>query len=104
MGINLDELEKLARAVPFPQWSARNADGRWLVLADDPDDDGPWHLCEMAKHIVDDEEGEIAAAFIAAANPAVVLELIERVRHAEQRAASAEDAYSRQRWPDTTGA
>jgi hypothetical protein len=78
--LDLDALEKAAKAAGGDKWEESDADG--YVFGSDGDsvcvchaNMGAWPEPIFPEH---------RAAFIAAANPAAVLELIERLRRAEQ--------------------
>lgn len=81
--IDLDELERLAKAATPGPWHERTIDGsNWSI--DDENDD---QVCQMAQrgsftHQIKTNHAERHAntAFVVAANPAVILELIRRVR------------------------
>ena len=82
--IDLDALEAAALAATPGEWCFGSF-GRLLVvpmIADNPDKHSP--ICDLGEqHFPSHTEPYANAAYIAAANPAVVIELIRRLRAAE---------------------
>ena len=83
MSVDLDEIQRLAKAATTGEWKHRdkldNGTPHCDVIAIQPDD---WCIVAGSDPSLWDMESA-DAAFIAAANPAVVLELIARLRAAE---------------------
>lgn len=82
--IDLDALEAAALAATPGEWCFGSF-GRLLVvpmIADNPDKHSP--ICDLGEqHFPSHTEPYANAAYIAAANPAVVIELIRRLAHPE---------------------
>ena len=84
MTVDLEELKRLAKAA---------TPGPWQVSLNGSGEDG-WVEDSNSQYLTTGYEGEMAAKdvrFIAAANPAAVLALIERVEEAERHAAFLTD-------------
>lgn len=95
MAVDLDELERLARAATPGPWTWDNAKGNEAFhlegAADNYDDREILHAISgtiYSEHSSDPAcigVAEKHKAYISAVNPTVILELIERVRRAEAR-------------------
>ena len=83
--IDLDALEAAALAIPPGRWKRRKGfDSDTVeIYRQDRSIKKPFFPGELAVVPTSDKEGKAVAKFIVAANPAVVLELIRRLRAAE---------------------
>lgn len=84
--IELDELERLAKAATPGPWKLRNGfeNGTKEVFRPDSKVKRPFEVVELATVGTTSPKGKACAKFIAAANPDTVLELVRRLREAEK--------------------
>ena len=96
MPIDIDALEEHAKAATQGEWFHRTAPGRQgFVQVDVPGTAMAYGLELLGDDYTgygDDEQRELDCAFVAAANPRVVLELIHRLRMAETTIAQPQGA------------
>ncbi len=96
--MTLDDLEALARAATPGPWTGPRVTDQWPpgwlgVYACDDEDGQPYEVIGTTGHALADltvEQDQANARFIAAANPATILALVDRVRRLERVARSAE--------------
>lgn len=94
MKLNLDELERRAKSAGGQEWTLTiDATGDAFLSAENSE-----YVAEVGAV---GEDGIVSdyGKFIAAANPAVVLELVRRLREAEARVAELEAELSDDHWP-----
>ena len=103
--IDLDEIERLARALPQEELHVRSYE---------PEDGGPtiWQVYTERDESVEatlaelwsgEHDREAWAKYIAALNPAAVLELVERVKEAERRGMEKAAEFAERRAQDLDG-
>ena len=94
MELNLNELERRAKSAGGQEWTLTiDATGDAFLSAENSE-----YVAEVGAV---GEDGIVSdyGKFIAAANPAVVLELVRRLREAEHRVAELEAELSDDHWP-----
>ena len=94
MELNLNELERRAKSAGGQEWTLTiDATGDAFLSAESSE-----YVAEVGAV---GEDGIVSdyGKFIAAANPAVVLELVRRLREAEHRVAELEAELSDDHWP-----